>query len=116
MSSRKAQQQHTDESDDGSDVSEDESNPTHNLKVLQVIGEGAYGTVYRAIWNGQLIAVKVIEHDERAQKEGNELNVGESFCPFGREDAAAGDTIGTFQLLPTAISFRKDSPLPSMTG
>ena len=94
MSARKG---HTDESDDGSDDSVDDTNPTHSLKLLQVIGEGAYGTVYRAIWNGQLIAVKVMEHDERAQKEGQHIiNAGESFCPYGQEDGSPGDTIGTF--------------------
>lgn len=94
MSARKG---HTDESDDASEDSADDTNPTHSLKLLQVIGEGAYGTVYRAIWNGQLIAVKVIEHDEGAQKEGNNIiHVGESFCPYGQEDADPGDTVGTF--------------------
>lgn len=83
------------ELDDVSDISEDEVNPTHDLKILQVIGEGAYGTVYRAIYRGQLIAVKVIEHDERARKEGNNIiQAGESFCPYDRDDGAPEDTIG----------------------
>lgn len=95
MSSRKGQQVEESDSD-----SEDAIKPTHSLKILQVIGEGAYGTVYRAIWNGQIIAMKVIEHDERAQKEGNSIiHAGESFCPYDQEDGAPGDTIGVFQLL-----------------
>jgi serine/threonine protein kinase len=71
-------------SDAASDATDE--GPTQDLKILQVIGEGGYGTVYRGIWNGQLIAVKVIEHDERSKTGQSILNDGETFCPYGRED------------------------------
>jgi hypothetical protein len=65
------------------------SHTDSGLKLLEIIGKGAYGTVYRAIWHGQLIAAKVIEHDESVG-EGNDLiTIGDSFCPFER-----GDTVG----------------------
>jgi serine/threonine protein kinase len=102
ISARKSQ---PDELDVGSDIGEDETNPTLGIKLLQVIGEGAYGTVYRAIWNGLLIAVKVIEHDERTQKDGNDITRAGGSFPYGGDDADLGDTIG-------ALALPKACPLP----
>lgn len=33
---------------------------TGKLQMLQVIGQGTYGTVYKAVWRGTMVAVKVI--------------------------------------------------------
>lgn len=35
-----------------------------DIKMLEIIGRGGFGTVYKAFWKGQLVAVKVIEHGD----------------------------------------------------
>ena len=45
---------------------------THHLditkvKLLSSIGQGSFGTVYRAIWRGSLVAAKVIQMGEESR-------------------------------------------------
>ena len=45
----------------------------HEMKLLNVIGQGSFGTVYKAFWKGTIVAAKVIPmpatSHERAQTE-----------------------------------------------
>jgi hypothetical protein len=74
------------EDDSDGDEEEISINSEHNngLILLEIIGTGAYGAVYRAIWRGQLIAAKVIEHDSNG--EDTLITKENSFCPFEKEN------------------------------
>ena len=64
------------------------SQPKKGLQLLETVGTGGYGVVYRAIWQGQLIAAKVIEHDDT--RGDGLITKDDSFCPFERGDTADG--------------------------
>lgn len=64
------------------------SQPKKGLQLLETVGTGGYGVVYRAIWHGQLIAAKVIEHDDT--RGDGLITKDDSFCPFERGDTADG--------------------------
>jgi len=93
-----AQMSPSDESDDDFADAPVDSLAGNELKLLEVIGKGGYGTVHRAIWKGQLVAAKIIEHDERGKGGNGILSQNGSFCPYERED-----TVGT-------VPFRCASP------
>jgi len=76
----------SDESDDDFTDAPVDSLAGNELKLLEVIGKGGYGTVHRAIWKGQLVAAKIIEHDERGKGGNGILSQNGSFCPYERED------------------------------
>lgn len=38
--------------------------PAPDLKMMEVIGRGGFGSVYKAFWRGKLVAVKVLEHGD----------------------------------------------------
>jgi hypothetical protein len=40
------------------------TNELADVKMLEIIGCGAYGAVYKAFWRGRLVAVKVLEHGQ----------------------------------------------------
>ena len=33
------------------------------LQLLDIIGQGGYGTVFRAVWKGTIVAAKVLQAD-----------------------------------------------------
>lgn len=74
--------------DDSEDDLPDDEMPSYSsngdFRLLETIGKGAYGVVYRAIWHNQVIAAKVIEHDESIGQ--GLITKDESFCPFERGD------------------------------
>lgn len=37
---------------------------TQDIKMLEIIGRGGFGSVYKAFWRGQIVAVKVLEHGD----------------------------------------------------
>ena len=37
------------------------------VRLVNVIGHGSFGTVYRAVWRGSLVAAKVI-HDQMGEQ------------------------------------------------
>ena len=46
-----------------------ESLKNTNLQLLNAIGQGSFGTVYRATWRGSLVAAKVIGVKESEAKQ-----------------------------------------------
>ncbi|GAB4814749.1 hypothetical protein N2152v2_001795 [Parachlorella kessleri] len=42
-----------------------------DVKLGPLIGRGAYGRVYRGGWNGNIVAVKVVEYQEEVDEAGN---------------------------------------------
>ena len=74
-----------DEFEDNVEADDYSSYHNDNFRLLEMIGKGAYGVVYRAIWHGTLIAAKVIEHDESIGK--GLITKDDSFCPFERDDS-----------------------------
>ena len=49
---------------------------TTELKLLQVIGQGSFGTVYSAAWRGSVIAAKVIPvHMAKAASVTREIEI-----------------------------------------
>jgi hypothetical protein len=81
-------------SDDESDIGDDKYDSKSSrrqgddLKLLEAIGKGAYGVVYRAVWHGQIIAAKIIEHDDAMIK--HEIDDDGNFCPFERNGSVGG--------------------------
>ena len=41
---------------------------TKQVRLLNKIGQGSFGTVYRAVWRGSLVAAKVIQVGEETSK------------------------------------------------
>lgn len=39
-----------------------------HVRLISKIGQGSYGTVYRSVWRGSLIATKVIQARDEALK------------------------------------------------
>ena len=44
--------------------------PMPDIKLGPLLGKGAFGRVYRATWQGQLVAVKIIEYMQEAGQKG----------------------------------------------
>jgi len=44
--------------------------PFDDVKLGQLLGTGSYGRVYRGMWNGAVVAVKVLEHLQRDDDPG----------------------------------------------
>eukprot|EP00798_Chlamydomonas_sp_ICE-L_P012036 gene12036-15138_t len=41
-----------------------QTGPLTDIKMFEVIGRGGFGSVYKAFWHGQIVAVKVLEHGD----------------------------------------------------
>ena len=39
----------------------------NQVRLINVIGQGSFGTVYRAVWRGSLVATKVIQMGEESR-------------------------------------------------
>jgi serine/threonine protein kinase len=53
----------SDFSSSSSGVDLEQRDVTLGLKLMELVGRGAFSSVYRGVWKGQTVAVKIIEDD-----------------------------------------------------
>ena len=54
-------------SQEGTQADANKSPPAEgDLRILELIGAGGFGNVYRALWQRQIVAVKIMEHGEES--------------------------------------------------
>lgn len=89
--------------DDHSDPAEDGSN---RLQLSELIGRGAFGSVYKGCWKGQAAAIKVVEHDDGLLGEGDELDLlAAEFVATSQLDTSGSSINGnTAVIMEAAIS------------
>ncbi|WIA08911.1 hypothetical protein OEZ85_008329 [Tetradesmus obliquus] len=44
--------------------------PFQDIKLGPLLGKGAFGRVYRGMWNGKMVAVKVLEYSQQQNEDG----------------------------------------------
>lgn len=65
-----------------------------NVTLEEPLGHGEFGKVYRGVWQGTTVAVKVISHNERALK----TNVGGPLEAFFAKHISHPNVVQTFQI------------------
>ena len=53
-----------DEDEEEEDDSVQPGNDVSDIKMMEIIGRGGFGSVFKAFWRGKICAVKVLEHGE----------------------------------------------------
>ena len=52
---------------------ESEENPEEEIKLIEKIGQGGFGTVYTAYRDAVMVAVKIVEYDPDAEEDSSDI-------------------------------------------